>query len=434
MDEACRYHLRMSKTTTWRHARHSAQRRNGWTVAGLTLVTCGFYYAYWLYCLHRETPGRVGTDPAAGGAVALPLVVAGVSLVPIVASGVIGPGEVNLKLFAVGMAINFVSHLLYLRVTLKLAGRLAGVAEASGVESTILSNGRRDIVIGVIAIAVENIGLKSVSLLALEVPPWLGTADWILLGVGIGGMLSWSSHCLLVANSFASNEERVYLALGLQEGAPSSPSLEDRDSHFPVPVPPPSPWSDDPHGAGASSPGMIPLSVARAKLLAPLHFSWMKHIARLFRIVDKTDLDEVRRVLWFGDSNPAFLMSTAPVIVAAYAKDIDAVALLSFHEDDIEDLGLKKGDRLLSINFYRSANSGVVAQDLSPGPHYSGDWQHFTPMIADLLSDYEGRIARRKAEIPEDIWERAHEQAKAAMARPGRSERSGNPVLSGTPA
>lgn len=201
---------------TWRYPKHTPQHRDGWTLTGLTLVTFGLYYVYWLYRLHAETPARMGTDPRTS-AVALPFVVAGVSLVPVVASGVVGGGEVNLALFTAGMAVNFVSHLLFLWLTWKLAGRLAGVAEACGLDSTILVAGRRDVALGVLAIAFENIGLKSISLLSLDVPAWLGTLDGVLLVIGVFGMWSWSRQCLLVANSFAANEDRAYAVLGLQE-------------------------------------------------------------------------------------------------------------------------------------------------------------------------------------------------------------------------
>lgn len=208
-------------------------------------------------------------------------------------------------------------------------------------------------------------------------------------------------------------------------------AMEERDAYLPTPTPPDL-GEDD--GTRASGPGMIPLSMKRLQTIAPFHFTWMKFIGRLFRFAEKADADQICRALWYGDSNPAFLMSRKPVIVAAYAADIDTVVLLDFEDDDLEHLDLRVGDRLLSVNTYGETSDGQVVRDLVPGEGYTGYWQNFQPHIADLLSDYHGRIARRKAEIPEALWQRARELAEIAMALPERTLRLGNPVMSYWPA
>lgn len=215
--------------------------------------------------------------------------------------------------------------------------------------------------------------------------------------------------------------------------------LEERDAHLPIPSAPPCPWGDDSKKAKAADPGLLPLSMKRLKDVAPLYFSWFRHPAKLFRILGpedfaKADVALIRYILWNGDSNPAYVMSVDPFLVAAYSADIDTVVLLKFHKHDAQDNGLSVGDRLLSVNYYYKLDDGKHARDLVPGKGDSGRWQNFEPMIADLLSDYRGRIERRKAELSEDLWARALELAEEAMARPDRTHRSGNPALSGWPA
>ncbi|WP_419190782.1 DUF4234 domain-containing protein [Saltatorellus ferox] len=207
----------MGNSSTWRYPRANPKERSGALVAGLSLVTFGIYLAYWVYRLHAETPSRVGKDPATPLPVILPFAVAGVSLVPIVASGVFGSGDVQLWLFWGGMAINFAAHVLYLMLSWKLSDRLAEVAAADRLRVPILSSGKQNLVLGMTSIALENIGMKSLSLLSIETPSWFEQVDMVLLILGISGLWNWGRQCLVVANSFAANEERVYSALGLDE-------------------------------------------------------------------------------------------------------------------------------------------------------------------------------------------------------------------------
>lgn len=202
---------------TWRRGARSPKERSGASVAALSLGTLGIYYAYWIHSLHMETPERTGVDPARRWAVAIPIIVGVVSIVPVLASGVMGDGDVDFGLFAVGMALNFVAHLLYLWVSWKLTDRLAGVAEAGGLDLEGLHQGKRDLALGVVSIAVENVGLKSVSLLGLEVPSWVNRIDALLLGLGLAGLWRWGRECLTVANAYAKNKRRIRSALGIQQ-------------------------------------------------------------------------------------------------------------------------------------------------------------------------------------------------------------------------
>lgn len=205
----------MTTTTRWRGAALRPEHRDGLAVALKSVITLGLYYAYWVHRLHKETPSREGVDSTSGLAVGVPVGIGVLSIVPVVASGIFGDGEVQMPLFMTGMGINFVAHLVYLRTLWKLTDRLALVAEAAELGSLGLSQRRWDAVLGILSIAVENIGLKSVDLLALDVPEWVGRLDSILLGLGVLGLFRWSRSCLLVANVQASEEAPIAKTLGV---------------------------------------------------------------------------------------------------------------------------------------------------------------------------------------------------------------------------
>ena len=205
----------MFEEFTWRRSASPPRERSGAAVAGLSLATIGVYYAYWVHRLHVETPARVGVDPATRWAVAIPIFVALVSIVPILASGAAGDGEVNLWLFSGGMALNFVAHLIYLWLTLKLTDRLIGVAESAGLHTEGLTRGKRDLSLGVASLLIENVGLKSVSFLELDVPPIVDRLDGMLLVFGMIGLWNWSRGCLIVANAHALSRSFFTRALSI---------------------------------------------------------------------------------------------------------------------------------------------------------------------------------------------------------------------------
>ncbi|MEM6672034.1 MAG: DUF4234 domain-containing protein [Planctomycetota bacterium] len=205
----------MPRSVRWTGAVRRPARRSGAAVAFFSLITLGIYYAYWIASLHRETPARVGVDAPSWRAVGIPIGLGLLSIVPVVASGVLGKGEVDLPMFAGGMALSFVAHVLYLRTTWKLTDRLAGVGEAAGLDVAGLLQRRRGAVLGIASITLENVGLKSVDLLALDVPSWVVRLDAILLGLGVAGLWRWGYQCLRVANVHAMNERTVAEALDI---------------------------------------------------------------------------------------------------------------------------------------------------------------------------------------------------------------------------
>jgi hypothetical protein len=142
--------------------------------------------------------------------------------------------------------------------------------------------------------------------------------------------------------------------------------------------------------------------------------------------------------LQLGDSQPALVVSLAPLVVAAYSIDIDACVLLSFPASFVEQYELAIGARLLTVNTYtnvqaKGASERLYAVDLVPGPRRTG-WSNFVPLIADFVCDDAERVHARKQSIAADLWESASIRANERVERFGLSTaRDGRPSRVATP-
>jgi hypothetical protein len=91
------------------------------------------------------------------------------------------------------------------------------------------------------------------------------------------------------------------------------------------------------------------------------------------------------------------------LLVAAYSEDLDCVAILRFPDRFVAKYGLQIGSKLISINTYVRARN--YQTDLVPGPNRDTLWTGVHPVIADFVSDDEGKIERRKRSISRTLWE-----------------------------
>eukprot|EP00191_Tetraselmis_sp_GSL018_P008439 CAMPEP_0177617314 /NCGR_PEP_ID=MMETSP0419_2-20121207/24788_1 /TAXON_ID=582737 /ORGANISM="Tetraselmis sp., Strain GSL018" /LENGTH=240 /DNA_ID=CAMNT_0019115761 /DNA_START=273 /DNA_END=992 /DNA_ORIENTATION=- len=77
--------------------------------------------------------------------------------------------------------------------------------------------------------------------------------------------------------------------------------------------------------------------------------------------------------LIFGDAQPAVVVNTSPLIVAAYAAPFDCITMLQFRQTSLfRELDLSVGTRLLTVNTYKRTN-GSLDEDLEPGPEAEVD-------------------------------------------------------------
>lgn len=110
----------------------------------------------------------------------------------------------------------------------------------------------------------------------------------------------------------------------------------------------------------------------------------------------------VEEVISFGDTRAAVVVSTSPLLVAAYTDELDCIVMLKF-DDQLTDLyGLFLGSRLLTINTYKTHDT--VDEDLIAGENSYDAWSGFTPIIAEFVSGDIGLIEKRKSRISDIEW------------------------------
>ncbi len=187
----------------------------------------------------------------------------------------------------------------------------------------------------------------------------------------------------------------------------------------------------------ASHPGRLTLSYDKWRLIEPWMFGvryllwrWLGAFAWLdFVMVDAKTLKEH---LACGDSRAAVVVSTSPLLVAAYSDDLDCVAMLRFPRRLARRFQFSVGSRLLTINTY--CRQLTTQADLTLGPNHTGQSTGFFPLIGEFLSDDERRIETRKRKIDEAEWQRCRELGDAYLFEHPGMARGGRPTLAAHPA
>lgn len=134
--------------------------------------------------------------------------------------------------------------------------------------------------------------------------------------------------------------------------------------------------------------------------------------------------------LQHGDAAPALVVSTAPLRVAAYATELDAVVMLLMPDTLVKAHNLSAGDRLLAVSTYApmaSCEDGY-AKDLIPGPGSSGHFGDAAPLIADFLCEDPVRLKTLKDAFPAHIWDHLSSLATQYEEYFGQRARKGTPI------
>jgi hypothetical protein len=184
----------------------------------------------------------------------------------------------------------------------------------------------------------------------------------------------------------------------------------------------------------ASDPGQIRLSHTKLRVLRPDLYGiggiW-KSILAFIRIGWPQRI-YIEEQLQCGDSRAAVVVSTTPLLIAAYTDELDCVAVLRFPGEFVDQYRLSIGTRLLTVNCY--GRSPDYDPDLILGPKLIQRWTGFHPVIAEFLTDDFDRVQARKNEITEDEWRRTETMGtEYVKSRPGIA-RDGRPVYSSIPA
>jgi len=191
----------------------------------------------------------------------------------------------------------------------------------------------------------------------------------------------------------------------------------------------------------ASDAGCLTVSMKKLEALEPALLGKERHVCSPICDVKHTTTELRERLsehLEKGDSRAAVVVSTTPLLVAAWFDDLDGAVLLRFPDAFVERYALTTGSRLLTVNLYQAlrhprTNEPVVAVDLVPGPNAKG-WSNVSPCIAEFVSDDMERIEARKRAIDEAEWRQLDDAAKVRLENLGAdTARPGGPLLLGTP-
>lgn len=182
-------------------------------------------------------------------------------------------------------------------------------------------------------------------------------------------------------------------------------------------------------------PGCIKLSRTKLRRLCPELFP---SVARPSSIVRWLVWDSMSSVYVIGDilvhggSGPALVMSTDPLLVASYSQNLDCVAMLRFPSEFVDEYGLRRGSRLLTVlNCFPGSE---LAPDLEDGPDSWEDCTNFIPFIADFLTEDVRQLETRKAGIAEHWWDWTHFLGEKYLKNLGPVARDGRPTRCWIPA
>ncbi|MGB0951954.1 MAG: hypothetical protein ACPG31_01900 [Planctomycetota bacterium] len=187
----------------------------------------------------------------------------------------------------------------------------------------------------------------------------------------------------------------------------------------------------DPGYAGASNSGALPMSDKKLRQLEPTLYGWKGGLVGMIaRVKVKEIRNRIAGQLRYGNGSAAVVISVTPLRIAAYAYDLDAVALLRFPHALVKQYDLEIGTRLLTTNFFQRE----VHEDLTDDPGNFGVWHGFKPLIADFLTDDQEALEECKAQVSALEWKRAEVLGRKWFDAHPYFVRDGTPSLTGDPA
>lgn len=179
----------------------------------------------------------------------------------------------------------------------------------------------------------------------------------------------------------------------------------------------------------SDNPVNIKPSKKKVKALSPELGSWSpKYIWRRFAYnlaFSRPLWKDFAEAFRLGDANPALVVSVKPLLVAAYAFELDCAVLLRFPDEFVERYRLRPKMQLLASNTYVSDEPG---RDILPGARSSGAWTDFLPKICEFCSDDAQAMARRRNAFTAEQWSRVWECAVEYAKRFPHVARDGNPA------
>ncbi|HHH76633.1 MAG TPA: hypothetical protein ENL03_06385 [Phycisphaerae bacterium] len=184
----------------------------------------------------------------------------------------------------------------------------------------------------------------------------------------------------------------------------------------------------------ATDPGLITLSHKKLRVLRPdlygIRGFWYSLMGLLNSLLSPRL--RIKEGLLYGDSRAAVVISTSPLLIAAYTDELDCIAMLRFPDNFADQYNLLEASRLLTVNSYKS--SQTYDQDLILGPDLIERWSGFNPLIAEFLTEDYDQVEARKNHISDEEWQRAFIMGKEYMNRYPGVARDGRPAHASFPA
>lgn len=120
------------------------------------------------------------------------------------------------------------------------------------------------------------------------------------------------------------------------------------------------------------------------------------------RFFSDMQIESVTRALFYGDTQPAVVVSTDPLLIAAYSDEMDAVVVLRFDSEFVQQYNLVPGERLTTSNVYFTG--AEFARDIFIGEHYCNRYVDFVPIVQLFLGKKDDKIRAKTELFNEDVW------------------------------
>ena len=127
-----------------------------------------------------------------------------------------------------------------------------------------------------------------------------------------------------------------------------------------------------------------------------------------------------------GDTQPAVVVSTSPLIISAYSDEMDGVLFLKFPDILAEKYSLTVGSRLVTSNVYFQGRK--VAKEIIAGPNYLRRYSDFTPTVQLFTCADESYITSRTQLFDVSTWQMVEELSMKRFAAKHKT-RSGFEML-----
>ncbi len=154
---------------------------------------------------------------------------------------------------------------------------------------------------------------------------------------------------------------------------------------------------------------------AKVKFSNKKYYSFRNKIFAKFSARFRADMNYgyVSRALCFGDTQPAVVVSTDPLLIAAYSDEMDAVVMLRFLNEFAELYNLSAGTRLTTSTVY--SYGARVAEDIHVGENYSCQFADFIPIVQLFIGKNDDKIMQKTELFGENIWQTVSQKAEEYM-------------------